>query len=184
MEQQNITAELQTTFRDSALSSSTVKRWIRKFNNGDLSRDDDSRPGRRMSISGPVLQKFLDRYPFSSTRLISRHFRIFPSTVKEILRRELGLTKFSRRWVPHLRSNAEKKLRVDASRKLLSLLGICAEHHFERIATDDESWFQYASCSDSMFAGSRESVVSRIRPDFPDKKLCFPVAFHQDDFSC
>jgi transposase len=38
---EKITAELQTTFQDSALSSSTVKRWIRKFNNGDLSSDDD-----------------------------------------------------------------------------------------------------------------------------------------------
>jgi transposase len=40
-----ITAELQTTLHDSALSSSTVKRWIRKFKNGDLSCDDDSGPG-------------------------------------------------------------------------------------------------------------------------------------------
>jgi transposase len=100
-----ITAELQTTFHDSALSSSTVKRWIRKFNTGDLSGDDDSRPGRPISILGPVGQKFLDRYPFSSARVISRHFRISPSTVKEILRRELGLQKFSRRWVPRLLSD-------------------------------------------------------------------------------
>jgi transposase len=39
-----ITAELQTIFHDSALSSSTVEREIRKFKNGDLFCDDDSRP--------------------------------------------------------------------------------------------------------------------------------------------
>jgi transposase len=97
-----ITIELQTTFHDSDLSSPTVTRWIKKFKNGDLFCDDDSRPGRPISILGPVLQKFLDRYPFSSIIVISRHFRTSPSTVKEILRRELGLKKFSRRWFPHL----------------------------------------------------------------------------------
>jgi transposase len=92
-----ITAELQTTFQDSGLSNSTVKRWIRKFKNGDSSCDEDSRPSRPVTILGPVLQKFLNRYPFSSAKVISKHFRISPSTVKEILKRELGLKKFSRR---------------------------------------------------------------------------------------
>jgi predicted GIY-YIG superfamily endonuclease len=88
---------------------------------------------------GSVLQKFLDRYPFSSARVISRHIRSSPSTLKEILRRELGLKKFSRRWVSHLLSDDQKKLQVDASRKLLSLLGMYAEHNIEGIATGDES---------------------------------------------
>jgi transposase len=92
-----ITAESQTTFQDSALSNSTGKRWIRQFKNGDSSCDDDSRPGRPVTILGPVRQKFLDRYPFSSAKVISRHFRLSLPTVKEILRRELGLKKFSRR---------------------------------------------------------------------------------------
>jgi transposase len=92
-----ITAQSQTTFHHSDLSSSTVKRCIRKFNNDHSSCDDDSRPGQPISIFGPVLQKFLDQYPFSSARVISRHFLISPSTVKEILTRELGLRKFSRR---------------------------------------------------------------------------------------
>jgi hypothetical protein len=51
-----------------------------------LSRDDDSRLSLPMSILGPILQKFLDRHPFSTARVISRHVRISPSTVKQILR--------------------------------------------------------------------------------------------------
>jgi hypothetical protein len=47
-----------------------------------------------------------------------------------------------------------------------------AEHNVEGIATGDESWFQYSSSSDSMFADSRESVVSRIRPDISGQGLC------------
>jgi transposase len=133
-----ITAELQTTFHDSDLPSSTVKRWIRKFKNCALFCDDDSRSGWPISILGWVLQKFLDRYPFLSTSLISKHFCISLSTVKEILRLELRLKKFSRRWIRHFLSDGRKKVRVDASRKLLSLLGIHAEHNFKGIATGDE----------------------------------------------
>jgi hypothetical protein len=97
--------------------------------------------------------------------------------VKEILRRELGLEKFGRRWVPRLLSDDQKKVRVNVSRKLLSLLGIYAEHNFKGIATGDESWFQYSSYSDSMFAGSRESVVPRIRRDIFGQKTLLPIFF-------
>jgi hypothetical protein len=86
-----ITAVLETTFHHSALSRLTVKRWITKFKNGDSSCDDNSRSDIPISILGQVLQKFFDRYPFSSTRIISKHFRISPSTVKEIVRQEMRL---------------------------------------------------------------------------------------------
>jgi hypothetical protein len=39
------------------------------------------------------------------------------------------------------------------------MVGIDAEYAFEGIPTGDESWFQYSSYSDSMFADSREGAV-------------------------
>jgi transposase len=172
-----ITAELQTTFHNSAIFNLTVNRWIRKFNNGDFSSGDDPRPGRPMAIFGPVLQKFLDRCPFSNIKVISSHFRISPPTVKEIMRGELGLKKFSRKCVPHFLSDGEKRSRIDASQKLLSMLGMYAEHYFEGIATGDEFWFPYSSYSDSMFAHSRESVVSKIRQDISGQQTMIPIFF-------
>jgi hypothetical protein len=68
-----------------------------KVQNGDSSWTDDSRPGRPLAIFGPVLQRVLERYPASSDKVISRHFRFSPPTVKEILIRELALKRFSRR---------------------------------------------------------------------------------------
>jgi hypothetical protein len=70
-----------------------------------------------------------------------------------------GLKKLQQKIGRYLLSDDQKKFRVDASRRLLSLLVIYAEHNFKRIATGDESWFRYFSCSDLMFPGSRESVV-------------------------
>jgi hypothetical protein len=52
-----------------------------------------------------------------------------------------------------------------------------AEHNFEGIATGDESWFQYSSYSDSMFPGSRESVVPRIRRDISGQNTILTIFF-------
>jgi hypothetical protein len=81
-----------------------------------------------------------------------------------------------------LLSDDQKKLRVDGSRKLLSLLAMYAEHHFEGIAAGDESWFQYSSYSDSMFAGSRESIAPRIRREISGQKLSMQFSLHLGDF--
>jgi hypothetical protein len=77
--------------------------------------------------------------------------------------------------VPHLLFDDQKKLRVDAPRKLLSLLGIDAEHNFKGIATGDESWFQCSSYSGSMFASSRESVGPRIRREISGQQTLLPI---------
>jgi hypothetical protein len=49
------------------------------------------------------------------------------------------------------------------------------EHNFEGIASTDESWFQYSSYSDSMFASSRERVVPRIRRDIARQKTMLTI---------
>jgi hypothetical protein len=118
-----------------------------------------------MVILEPVLQKFLDRYLFLSAKARSRHFLISPPTLKEILRRELGLKKVSRRWVTHWLSDDRKKLRIDARQKLLPMPGISGDHSLEGIATHHELWFQCSSYSNSMFADSTESVVPPLRYD-------------------
>jgi hypothetical protein len=48
-----IAAELESTFQGSALSRATVKRWLRKFKNGDLSCLDENRSGRPLTILVP-----------------------------------------------------------------------------------------------------------------------------------
>jgi hypothetical protein len=48
-------------------------------------------------VAKQVLQQFLDRYPFSSTKVRSRHLCLSPPTMKEILTGELDLKKFIRK---------------------------------------------------------------------------------------
>jgi hypothetical protein len=79
--------------------------------------------------------------------------------------------------VPHLLSDHQKKLRIVASKKLLSLLGMYPKHDFEGIATGDAFWFQYFSYSDSMFADLRERVVPRIRQDISARTMMITIFF-------
>jgi hypothetical protein len=55
-------------------------------------------------FDGPVLQRFLKKFPFASARVMAAHFSVDWATMKIILDRELGLRKFTRGWLPDIRS--------------------------------------------------------------------------------
>jgi hypothetical protein len=53
-----------------------------------------------------------------------------------------GTKKGQQKMGPSNGLHIQQELLVDASRKLLSLLGMYAEHDFKEIATGDEFWFR------------------------------------------
>jgi hypothetical protein len=65
---------------------------------------------------GPQVEAFFQKHPFASTRRITKDFLTTASTVKEILQKELGMRKFSRRWAPHSLSDAQKVAHVEAAK--------------------------------------------------------------------
>jgi hypothetical protein len=71
---------------------------------------------------GPQFGVFLQNCPFSSVRVIAKHFLITIPTVKEILQGELVMKKVSRRWVPPSLSSAQKVARVETSKEMLRIL--------------------------------------------------------------
>jgi hypothetical protein len=81
---------------------SQIKIWLQKFRNGDLSSKDAPCTGRQPLTLGLQLAAFLQSYPFTSARAVDQRFLTSVPTIKEVFRRELGLKKFSRRWVPRL----------------------------------------------------------------------------------
>jgi hypothetical protein len=89
--------ELMSTFGDDSYGVSQNKIWLQKFRNGDLSCKDSPRSGRPLLILGPQLEAFMQKYPFASARVIAQHFLTAVPTIKDILQRELGTRKLSRR---------------------------------------------------------------------------------------
>jgi hypothetical protein len=109
------------------------------------------------------LQSKLDKYPFASTKNIVSHFDIGGSTMKDLFARELGLCKFTRRWVPHSLSERQKNKWVTQSRVLLDLLQRHQTADFNAIAIEDQSWFRYVCPTCTIYARSRSDVTYCVR---------------------
>jgi transposase len=96
-----IREELMSTLGDDLYGVSQIKIWLQKFRNGDLSCKDSPRSGRPLLTLGLQFEAFMQKYPFARARVIAQHFLTTILTIKDILQRELGVRKLSRRWVPH-----------------------------------------------------------------------------------
>jgi hypothetical protein len=127
---------------------------------------------------GPQFEAFLQKCPFARARVIAKHFLITIPTVKEILQRELGMRKFSRRWVSHSLSSAHKVVQVEASKEMLRILQESETNPFDEIVTGAESWFQYLDSSLKMFAHSGSDVVPRTRQGLGTKKTMITLFFN------
>jgi hypothetical protein len=63
-------------------------------------------------------------YPFSSIRALSRRICLIRSTVHRHLTHSLRFTIRNLRWVTHLLTAEQKRIRVDMSRELLRVLSV------------------------------------------------------------
>jgi hypothetical protein len=87
------------------------------------------------------------------------------------------MRKFSRRWVPHSLSDAQKVGRVETAKGMLVILQESETNDFDGITTGDESWFQHIMVSSKMFARSAEDVIPKTRQVVSAKKTIITVFF-------
>jgi hypothetical protein len=172
-----IHAHLRGTLGALTVSLLTVKWLVCRFREGNTSCKDKTRSGRSLTIFEDVLSKFLLKYPIASANIIAKHFDISVLTVKDLLIRELGLRKFTRRWVSHSLSAAQKREWVTQSRLMLDLLRQHQAADFKAIATKDESWLCYVYPSRTMFARSRNQVTPCLRNEMDASKVIITLFF-------
>jgi hypothetical protein len=128
------------TLANGADGPSEIKIWPQTLKCGDLSCKNLPRAGRQPLTLAPQLEAFLlQKYPFASARVIAQHFLTTVRTVKDILQRELGMKRISRRSVPHLMNDAQKVTGVEASEEMLRILQSSQRYDFDGITTGDES---------------------------------------------
>jgi hypothetical protein len=159
-----------STLGDDSYRVSQIKIWLQKFRNDDLSCKDSPRSGQPLLTLGPQLEVFVQKHLFARARVIAQHFLTIVPTIKNIRQRELGMRKFSRRWIPHYPSPVQKVARVEASKTILPVLQDAESNDFEGIATNDESWFRYCYPSSTMFARAPSEVIPRTRQTIDAKK--------------
>jgi hypothetical protein len=134
-----IQKELTDIFASDVYSQAQISRWLAGFGTGGISCLAEARSGRPLSILEPSLEHFWEKFPFVRVPVITMHFNRSHFKVQNCGRRELGLRKFSRRWVSYQLSEAQEKFHAKTSVELFALLYQDSELHFEGIATSDES---------------------------------------------
>jgi hypothetical protein len=69
---------------------------------------------------------------------MAHYFHLSPSTIKEIMDRELGFMKISRRWVPHRLTSAQKVDWINEGGTFLEIPRACHQDSFQGFTTRDE----------------------------------------------
>jgi hypothetical protein len=93
-------AEFSSIIGEQVYSLSQMTRWICRFKDGDLSWGDEDRSGRPLSDLPDGICRYLEKFPFTSAKVVAKHFSSSHPTSRRILKTILGLKNFSRRCVP------------------------------------------------------------------------------------
>ena len=152
------------------LGYSTIRRWVREFNNG---RSDGSKKhlcGRPVSATdGENVEKvgklLNDDRRYMCTE-IAHELDISRGSAHSILTERLKMRKVAARWVPHMLSDSEKHHRVKIARSLLHRYGEEGDEMLQRIVAIDETWI-----------GSFEPELKRQNSEWHTKDSPRPLKF-------
>ena len=97
-----IHANLYKVYGNGALKYATVCKWVRPFNDGRESIENNPRVGRPISV--------LTEKNVATVKTLIEEDHL--SNVLKILRERLGLRKICARWMPHLLTDEQKQSRA------------------------------------------------------------------------
>ena len=141
-----IHADLQNVYGNGALNYATVCKWVRRFNDGRESMENDPRVGRPVSVlteNIATVKMLIEEDARYTVQEIEELSGIYSSSVLKILRERLGLCKICARWVPHLLTDEQKQSRVRLASQVIEKYDKCDPHHLEEIVTGDETWIYH-----------------------------------------
>lgn len=143
----SIHAELQKAVGpEHAMSLRSVQRWCQEFQSGRTALDREPGQGRRPSWSAETLpskiRELLDEDARMTIREMEARLQTPRSSIFNVMKTELGLSKLSARWVPRLLTDELKQRRVDACQQNLQLVSDCGgvNDFLSSLVTSDETW--------------------------------------------
>ena len=108
-----IHADLQKVYGNGALKYATVCKWVRHFNNGRESIENNPQLGRPVSVmtekNVATVKTLIEEDARYTMQEIEELSGIHSSGVSKISRERLGLRKICARWVPHLLTDEQKQ---------------------------------------------------------------------------
>lgn len=137
---------MQSVFGDDTPSKMTIGRWMEKFEDGCDDINDAPRSGRPLTTTTAQniirVQTAIDSDRRMTTRELENMLSLPHSSIHDILKNHLGMSRVSARWVPKVLTEDQKRRRFQVCKQLLERLQ--EEPGFlDRIVTVDESWFHY-----------------------------------------
>ena len=138
-----IHADLQKVYGNGSLKYATVCKWVRCFNGGRESIENDPRVGRQVSVltekNVATVKTLIEENAHYTVQQIEELSGIRSSSVLKILRERLGLRKICMRWVPHLLTDVQKQSWVRLASQVIEKYDKCDPHCLEEIVTGDET---------------------------------------------
>ena len=119
-------------------------RWVKAFNAGKFSVEDDTRPGRpKTSVTNAniaAVKIVVGQVARLSVKAIASCTGISEGSVQTILKKRLDVRKACARWVPHLLTEEQKTQRLKCARELLKTYKGYNSRVISNLLTGDETW--------------------------------------------
>lgn len=130
-----------------APSFSTVHRWALNFRRGHTMIEDGPRSGRPKSATTPQIIQEIHDIVLDDRRIKVREIAsatgISDERVWHILHEDLKMKKLCARWVPHLLTIDEKRIRMQFSLSCLDRFNHNKTDFMSRLVTMDETWIHH-----------------------------------------
>ena len=142
-----IHADSQKVYGNRTLKYATVCKWVRHFNNGRETIENDPRVGRPVSVltekNVATVKMLIGEDAHYTVQEIEELRGIHSSSVLKILRERLGLRKICAHRVPHLLTDEQKQNRVRHASQVIEKYDKCDPRRLEEIVTGDETWIYH-----------------------------------------
>ena len=159
-----------SVFGDDSITRKSAYNWYARFDEGDMTCDDEPRSGRPQEINDDDLLELVATSPSATCEDYAEELNSSKETVRRALHR-LGFTSKLQKWVPHILSDANKAQRIKLSKQHLARQKESPFLH--RVVTCDEKWVYYKNQTRQRTwgrAGQRSSTVPK-RGLTKDKRL-------------
>lgn len=162
---------LREVYGDSALSDPQVRLWHKRFKDGRETTKDNPRSGRPSTRLDSVedIRNAVQTDRRKTIQEVATEVRRPPSTVHKVMKKDLGMRKLCPKFVPHLLTDANKKMRLDLSTQNLDNVRRIPRY-LDRIVSGDETWIslynqetKFQSCQWVDKGGTRPQKIVKSR---------------------
>ena len=121
---------MQKVYGNGALKHATVCKWVRRFNDGGETIENEPRLGRPVSVLteknvAATVKTLIEEDARYTVQEIEELSGIHSSSILKILRERLGLRKICARWEPHLLTDEQKQSRVRLASQVIEKYDKC-----------------------------------------------------------